>query len=158
MDDPKCRRLKQAARRFEGEQELKDTVGDVCDTTVPEGRPVVTDGGHEERRLSAHEVYEGDEVFMGISLHGRADDYPDVEYDRELYQTGVEGTIIEAPDEGSVMRKMLHEGETPVTDFRLRADSGETFTWNVDNGYVISYHPGLDRVSDIGKISGFYRP
>ena len=113
------------------------------------------DDGSERERVAAHTVTEGDRVRMGINLHGTSDDKDGVEYDRDLYQAGVEGTVTKAPRDST--RELMEDGTPVMADFTVETDDGETFTWNVDNGYVLGFHPGLGRRSDIGKFGGFYK-
>lgn len=109
----------------------------------------------ERERVSATELTEGDRVFMGINLHGVTDDVPGTEYDRDLYQSGVEGTVTEALSDFEA--EMLEDGGRPMADLTVETDDGRTFTWNVDNGYVMGYNAKHDRHTDLGKIGGFYQ-
>jgi len=102
-------------------------------------------------RISAADVYEGDRVLMGINWHGEAHEGF---YHRGLYQSVVEGTVIDAPRDS--YRESLREGERLMVDFAVETDDGDVFRWNVDNGYVLGFHPGLDRRSDVGRFGGFY--
>jgi hypothetical protein len=113
------------------------------------------DDDSERERVPAHTVTEGDRVFMGINLHGTSQNMTDVEYDRDLRQAGVEGTVTEAPRDSA--RELMEDGTPVMADFTVETDDGETFTWNVDNGYVHGFHPGLGRRSDIGHFGGFYK-
>lgn len=110
----------------------------------------------ERERIDAVDVYEGDRVFMGINCHGSSDGLDGVEYDRDLFQAGVEGTVIDAPRDST--RDMMAEGTPVLADFAVETDDGEVYRWNVDNGYVLGHHPGLGRRSDVGKFGGFYEP
>jgi hypothetical protein len=107
-----------------------------------------------QSQTSATKLSEGDRVFMGINLHGLTDDVPGTQYDSTIYQSGVEGTVTEALSEPE--RELLDDGSRPMADLKVEADSGETFTWNVDNGYVIGYNEKHGRTTDVGKIAGFY--
>lgn len=89
---------------------------------------------------TAAEVQEGDRAALLINPHGS--DHPHK----------VVGTVTEAPRHEST-RDILRDGQRAMADFCIEDDDGETFTWNVDNGYVIGYHAGLGRVSDIGRVS-----
>lgn len=113
-----------------------------------------TPNGEKRARTSATELDEGDRVFMGINLHGLTDDVPGTEYDETIYQSGVEGTVTEALSDTE--KELLDDGGRPMADLKVEADSGETFTWNVDNGYVLGYNEKHDRHTDVGKIGGFY--
>lgn len=104
-------------------------------------------------KTSATELDEGDRVFMGINLHGFTDDVPGTEYDEDIYQSGVEGTVTKALSDRE--KEMLDNGGRPLADFKIETDDGHTFTWNVDNGYVIGTKANGD-VTDVGKIGGFY--
>lgn len=106
-------------------------------------------------KVDAHTVEEGDEVFMGVNFHMLADDVDGAEYDREIHQAGVSGTIVDAPRDG--VRELMADGESVMADFRIEAENGEKFTWHIDNGYVLGHHPGLDRRSGVGKFGGFYK-
>jgi len=108
----------------------------------------------QERRIEAHTLEEGDEVFMGIHMHGSVEDYDDVEYDLDLHQAGVRGTVTEVPRDS--IRELMADDTRVMADIVVESDSGEWFRWQMDNGYVLSYHQGLDRRSDIGRFGGFY--
>lgn len=105
-------------------------------------------------RISATDLDEGDRAFMGIALHGLVEDVPGTEYDDSIYQAGVEGEVVEALSD--VEKAALDDGRCPLADFKIETDSGETFTWNVDNGYVLGYNGKHDRHTDLGKIAGIY--
>jgi hypothetical protein len=95
-------------------------------------------------RLAPADVYEGDTVTMLI--HAHSFDHP----------SSVTGEVIEAPDEGSFNREALEEGERPLCNIAIEcAETGEVYTWNVDNGYVIGFHEELGRHTDIGKFRRF---
>jgi hypothetical protein len=113
-----------------------------------------TDG--PRAKINSTEIDEGDRVFMGINLHGTSDGQPGVEYDGDLYQAGVEGTVIEALSESE--KSFLADGRRPLADLTVETDDGDVYTWNVDNGYVIGPCDDPDRPdrSDVGKIGGFY--
>jgi hypothetical protein len=86
-----------------------------------------------------------------------SEDLPGVEYDRDNYQAGVEGTVTEALSDRE--KEMLDDGGRPMADLTVETDDGVVYTWNVDNGYVIGPVDNPDRPSrsDVGKIGGFYQ-
>jgi len=115
------------------------------------------DDGSERERVSATELDEGDRVFMGINLHGTSDGLPGVEYDRDNYQSGVEGTVTKALSDTD--KELLDDGRRPMADLKVETDDGTVYNWNVDNGYVIGpnkHDEGPSR-TDVGKIGGFYQ-
>lgn len=101
---------------------------------------------HEDK-LDPADVREGDRVALKISPHN---------YD-ETGSTLV-GKVVEAPGEGD--REYLREGKLIMADFKVEADDGTAWAWNVDNGYVIGPvdHPDRPSRSDIGRFRGFYAP
>jgi hypothetical protein len=115
------------------------------------------DDDEARERVSATELNEGDRVFMGINLHGSSDGLPGVEYDRDNYQSGVEGTVTKALSDTD--KELLDDGRRPMADLKVEADDGTVYNWNVDNGYVIgpnTHDEGPSR-TDVGKIGGFYQ-
>lgn len=112
------------------------------------------DDGSERDRISATDLEEGDPVFMGINLHGVVDDVPGTEYDKDIFQSGVVGTVKEALSDYE--KVALEEGQRPMADLKVETDDGRVFTWNVDNGYVLGYNAKHDRRTDVGKVGGFY--
>lgn len=110
----------------------------------------------EAERVKAHTVTEGDRVAMKISPHGM-----------DVAPTRVVGTIVDAPSEE--LREMMADGDRIMADYAIDVDReateactpifdphiGERYRWNVDNGYVLGYHPGLERRSDVGRFNGF---
>jgi hypothetical protein len=115
------------------------------------------DDGSERERVSATDLDEGDTVFMGINLHGSSDGLPGVEYDRDNYQAGVEGTVTKALSDRD--KELLDDGRRPMADLKVETDDGVVYNWNVDNGYVIGPCDDENRPdrSDVGKIGGFYQ-
>lgn len=116
------------------------------------------DDGSERERIGAVAVDEGDRVFMGISLHGTSDGLPGVEYDSDIYRSGVEGEVVRAMSEGDKAMLERDDMGRPMADVTVETDDGVRYTWNVDNGYVIGPCDDPDRPdrSDVGKIAGFY--
>jgi len=114
------------------------------------------DDESERERISATDVSEGDRVFMGINLHGVTDDVPGSEYDRDIYQSGVVGTVTEALSEFEKEMLADEDAGRPMADFRVETDDGKSFTWNVDNGYVMGYNAKHDRHTDLGHFGGIY--
>lgn len=108
----------------------------------------------KRERIQSVELDEGDRVFMGIQLHGLCDDVPGTEYDKSIYQAGVEGTVTKALSD--FKKEMMQEGRKPLADVKVETDDGQVFTWNVDNGYVIGYNEKHDRRTDVGRFAGFY--
>jgi hypothetical protein len=108
----------------------------------------------KRQRVSATELDEGDRVFMGIHLHGLCEDVPGTEYDDGIHQSGVEGTVTESLSDRE--KELLDDGKRPLADLTVTDDDGRSFTWNVDNGYVMGYNKKHDRHTDLGKIGGFY--
>jgi len=106
------------------------------------------------KRLDVADIDEGDTVFMAISLHGVTDDVPGTEYDDSIYHSGVEGEVVENLSDGDVA--MLKDGKRPLADLKVETESGEVFTWNVDNGYVLGYNEKHDMHTDVGKYSGLW--
>lgn len=115
-------------------------------------QPACGDGEKPTKKLAV-DVHEGDRVLLGINWHGSA---TDGFYHRGLFQSVVEGEVIDAPEPESAEREMLSAGERPMIDFAVETDDGEVYRWNVDNGYVLGFHEGLGRRSDVGKFGGFY--
>jgi len=76
-------------------------------------------------RVSATELSEGDRVFMGINLHGSSDGLPGVEYDRDNYQSGVEGTVTKALSDTD--KELLDDW--PTSRSRRTTASSTTGTW-----------------------------
>jgi len=108
----------------------------------------------ERERVEATNLSEGDRVFMGVSLHGLTDDVPGTQYDEAIHQSGVVGEVTEALSDFEA--EMLEENRTPMANVKVESDDGHTFTWNVDNGYVIGYNEKHGMTTDVGKIAGFY--
>ena len=108
----------------------------------------------DRKRVVAASLSEGDRVFMGIHVHGMADDYTGVEYERDIHQAGVTGVVTEALSESEA--DLLEDGSRPMANMAVEDDDGNVFRWNVDNGYVIGYHDAIGRRTDIGKFGGFY--
>ena len=107
----------------------------------------------EIEQVDAHTVEEGDEIFMGIHYHN-SETAEEMEYLNDVHQAGVRGTVVEAPRDE--YRKMLADGKLIMADFVVETEMGNRFRWCIDNGYVLGYHNGLDRRTDIGQFGGFY--
>lgn len=98
-----------------------------------------------EDKINPADVREGDRVKLVMSPHN---------YDA----TGSEltGEVIDAPRESD--REYLRDGERIMADFAVESDDGDVWQWEIDNGYVIGYHPELDRHTDIGRFKRFEEP
>jgi hypothetical protein len=114
------------------------------------------DRDRDRDRIRATELDVGDRVFMGINTHGRSSHVPGIGYDRSLYQSGVEATVVEALSEADAA--MLDDGDRgrPMADVTVETDDGTRYRWIVESGYVIGPHPDMGRRSDVGRIGGFY--
>lgn len=111
----------------------------------------------EPERIGASDIDEGDEIILGISPHGSADDLAGVEWMDGILGCGIRGTVTKALSE-SAKRFYDDDGPgLPMADLKVETDDGIVYTWHVDNGYISGPHPGLGRRSDVGKVAGLYR-
>lgn len=95
-----------------------------------------------ENAMNPSEVEEGNRVTMVVSPHGL-----------DTCPSEITGEVTDAPREST--KELMREGTTVMADIRVETDDGDTYTYNLDNGYVIGHHPGLGRVSDVARFRRF---